>query len=173
MPRWRKSILDQIYRQAEGRCVVCQKSHTRNSYPRAWNVDHIIPQSLGGEDDIANLRMTCVKCNSKKMNQVKPSDYIETAVVRALQRHERTQETNSPTSDQPVQRCRECGIPSNIGMAQKPNVECKIIGCENLKSKEFFDIIQWDHCEEHRNDAKICQSCWRHYTEPLRQKYRG
>ena len=31
-------------------------------------MDHILPKSLGGEDDVRNLQTMCEKCNSKRGN---------------------------------------------------------------------------------------------------------
>jgi 5-methylcytosine-specific restriction endonuclease McrA len=33
-----------------------------------WEVDHIVPRSLGGSDMVHNLQIMCIKCNRKKSN---------------------------------------------------------------------------------------------------------
>lgn len=33
-------------------------------------VDHLIPKSLGGTDDIENLRVLCRRCNTKRQNKM-------------------------------------------------------------------------------------------------------
>lgn len=43
--------------------------------------DHIIPRSLGGVDDVANLRPACAPCNERRSNEVSPE------VIRFAQEH--------------------------------------------------------------------------------------
>lgn len=43
--------------------------------------DHIIPKSLGGIDDVANLRPACGPCNEQRSNEVSPE------VIRFAQEH--------------------------------------------------------------------------------------
>lgn len=38
--------------------------------------DHIIPKSLGGKDDVGNLRPACSKCNGLRGNQINFEDYL-------------------------------------------------------------------------------------------------
>jgi len=59
-PKWR-SALAQALAERDGRscCTQC------GSLDRI-DIDHIIPQSRGGTDDLSNLRLLCRRCNSKK-----------------------------------------------------------------------------------------------------------
>lgn len=41
-----------------------------DKYGTYFNVDHIIPQSLGGSNNIANLAISCQVCNNKKGNHL-------------------------------------------------------------------------------------------------------
>lgn len=46
--------------------MLCVKCWEPLSY---WEVDHILPQSLGGSNDIDNLQIMCRDCNRKKGNR--------------------------------------------------------------------------------------------------------
>lgn len=56
--RWR------ILRRAMGRCEACGISAAE----RALHVDHIIPRSWGGSNDVANFQALCSTCNVQKLN---------------------------------------------------------------------------------------------------------
>ena len=42
-------------------------------HPRRRTLDHVIPQRLGGKDELSNLRIACSVCNSRKGAQVNRS----------------------------------------------------------------------------------------------------
>ena len=55
----------ELYGRQEGRCNGC-----RYSMPfQNLTIDHIVPQSKGGTDDITNLQLLCNHCNSVKGNR--------------------------------------------------------------------------------------------------------
>jgi hypothetical protein len=56
--------------QGEGRGGNHWDIYTDDLYP--LTVDHIIPKSLGGSDDLDNLQPMCAGCNFKKGNGTKP-----------------------------------------------------------------------------------------------------
>ena len=58
------SIRWQILRRAMGRCEACGISAAE----RALHVDHIIPRSWGGSNDISNFQALCSSCNVQKLN---------------------------------------------------------------------------------------------------------
>lgn len=64
----------QIREQAAGRCEYCRcpESHS----PQGFSVDHIWPQSLDGEDEVANLALACQGCNNKKYNKTVTLDPV-------------------------------------------------------------------------------------------------
>ena len=54
-----------LFGQQEGLCAGC-----RSEFPfRAFEVDHVIPQSRGGTDHIDNLQLLCGSCNRIKGNR--------------------------------------------------------------------------------------------------------
>ena len=58
------SLRYQVLRDSGGRCCLCGAT----LYDRPLDVDHIIPRSRGGKNDIANLQVLCSKCNRSKRN---------------------------------------------------------------------------------------------------------
>lgn len=59
------SVRYQVLKDAEGLCELCGIS----SKLAPIDVDHIIPKSKGGSDDISNLQALCGKCNRNKGNR--------------------------------------------------------------------------------------------------------
>lgn len=72
----RKKISDltkrQIYRRADHLCEYCHASE-KWQYVR-FTVDHIVPVSLGGSDDLGNLALACFHCTRRKWNHIKATD---------------------------------------------------------------------------------------------------
>lgn len=66
-----------IYDRQNGLCAYCGQHRNR----KYMTIDHIIPLSKGGTDDIDNLQCTCKKCNQFKDNML-PSEF--TALVRCV-----------------------------------------------------------------------------------------
>ncbi|MGF9693786.1 HNH endonuclease signature motif containing protein [Rhizobium sp. 0TCS1.26] len=58
------SVRWQILRRAMGRCEACGIG----AGERALHVDHIIPRSWGGSNDVSNYQALCSKCNVQKLN---------------------------------------------------------------------------------------------------------
>jgi len=53
-----------IYRRDKGICKICGKHCEWN----AWEADHIVPWSKGGQTEIENGQVLCPECNKKKSN---------------------------------------------------------------------------------------------------------
>ena len=59
-----------LFGQQEGRCNGC-----RSEFPfRILEVDHVIPQRVGGQDNIENLQLLCAHCNRVKGDR--PQEYL-------------------------------------------------------------------------------------------------
>ena len=59
-----------LFGQQEGRCNGC-----RTDFPfRVFEVDHVIPQRAGGQDNIENLQLLCAHCNRVKGDR--PQEYL-------------------------------------------------------------------------------------------------
>lgn len=54
----------EIYERDEGRCRGCHKE--LENKPHGFQIDHIVPISLGGPDTPANVQLMCAKCNRAK-----------------------------------------------------------------------------------------------------------
>ena len=65
-----------IFNKQQGKCAICNKElilHRPDniSYDdRVMHIDHILPKSMGGKNDINNLRGLCAKCNTSRNNRV-------------------------------------------------------------------------------------------------------
>jgi diadenosine tetraphosphate (Ap4A) HIT family hydrolase len=55
----------EILKRAKGRCEACGISNEE----RALQVDHIIPRTKGGSNDLANLQALCSACNAQKLDR--------------------------------------------------------------------------------------------------------
>lgn len=61
-----------IYDKSNGRCELCgQRLSLEN-----MTLDHIIPISMGGKDDMNNLQASCFACNQFKGN-ILPDDFMD------------------------------------------------------------------------------------------------
>jgi 5-methylcytosine-specific restriction endonuclease McrA len=59
-------------RQAQaGRCAYCGQTHN----PDELTIDHIIPVSQGGRNDITNICLACLSCNSSKSDRT-PEEWV-------------------------------------------------------------------------------------------------
>ncbi|MBE2233908.1 MAG: HNH endonuclease, partial [Anaerolinea sp.] len=54
----------QIQSAAKGRCAYCRNAETLLGV--TFEVDHIVPQSAGGQTSIDNLCLSCPTCNRRK-----------------------------------------------------------------------------------------------------------
>jgi len=79
MGGWRSVRLRRLVIEAYGTvCHLCGRE-----IDGTVSVDHVIPRSQGGTDDIENLRPACQRCNSKRGNKPlfrKPLKPLKTTV---------------------------------------------------------------------------------------------
>lgn len=67
-----ESIQVQVRQRAAYLCEYCHASE-QWQYVR-FTVDHIVPLSLGGIDDLENLALACFHCNRRKTNRLGAND---------------------------------------------------------------------------------------------------
>ena len=61
-----------IRERAEGRCEYCRAPEAVSGY--AFMVDHVVPRSRGGNDDLETLALSCWCCNLFKSDHVRGLD---------------------------------------------------------------------------------------------------
>lgn len=44
----------------------CETIELMEGHPRRRTIDHVIPQKYGGKDELDNLVLACLECNSRK-----------------------------------------------------------------------------------------------------------
>ena len=54
-----------LFERDQGICRIC------NKFDADWEMDHVIPLSEGGQDEIPNLRTLCVACHSQETTLAK------------------------------------------------------------------------------------------------------
>ena len=52
-------LREELLLKYDNRCLFCSSNEN-------LSIDHIIPQMIGGKDEIDNLRILCLKCNDKR-----------------------------------------------------------------------------------------------------------
>ena len=75
-----KALRDRITEQARRRCGYCLTTEAIVGTP--MEIDHLVPQSLGGPTEEDNLWLACSLCNTHKGNRVAALDPQTEDVVR-------------------------------------------------------------------------------------------
>lgn len=75
-----KVLRDQVADEARHRCGYCLSSSRITGTP--MEIDHIIPESLGGPTVRENLWLACSMCNDHKGNRIAASDPMSGEDVR-------------------------------------------------------------------------------------------
>lgn len=80
---WSESTLT-VWLRARGRCEYCDKdlAGSVDDYFFGYNIDHVVPASAGGVNDVSNYALACRACNLMKWNR----DFRngESAVARSV-----------------------------------------------------------------------------------------
>jgi HNH endonuclease len=63
-----ESIKQIVRQQANYLCEYCHSPECLSA--NRFTIDHIIPRSLGGSDDLPNLALACRRCNERRYNFV-------------------------------------------------------------------------------------------------------
>ena len=74
------SIRQLVFARAKDRCEYCKTQRRLIGMPLV--VDHIIPQILGGSDDLENLCACCYRCNEFKGARTAGRDPLTNELVR-------------------------------------------------------------------------------------------
>jgi 5-methylcytosine-specific restriction endonuclease McrA len=67
-------LREQVLARAAGRCAYCQSAEEWMGI--AFEIDHIIPQSVGGKTSLDNLCLSCPTCNRHKAARLTAQDPI-------------------------------------------------------------------------------------------------
>ena len=68
----RAEVQRQVEARAEQRCEYCRMHQSLQG--ASFHVEHIIPRSLGGKDDLDNLAWACPRCNLTKSDRLTATD---------------------------------------------------------------------------------------------------
>jgi len=60
--------LTKLFEKQDGKCFYCRKL-LFSSFDRVYHIDHKVPLSRGGENDISNIALACAHCNLTKHNK--------------------------------------------------------------------------------------------------------
>lgn len=66
-PHPKKSEIDSLWEYFESKCVYCGIAIDRKS--RTGHVDHVIPSSIGGSNNIHNHVLACARCNGDEKRE--------------------------------------------------------------------------------------------------------
>jgi hypothetical protein len=75
-----QALRQQVAEQARYRCGYCLTSEAIVGTP--MEIDHIIPESLGGPTEEENLWLACSLCNDHKSNRIAALDSLTGEIVR-------------------------------------------------------------------------------------------
>jgi len=81
-PRKRKALFElrrQLYAEQEGKCAECatdlEQAKIEQGFP--FELDHIVPYSLGGGNERSNMQLLCRVCNNRKRAQFSNEELVQ------------------------------------------------------------------------------------------------
>jgi 5-methylcytosine-specific restriction endonuclease McrA len=90
MSKIKKDLDSKIRRKSKNRCGYCL--NPQELIPYKLEIEHIFPQSLGGESTEENLWLACRECNAHKAARIKAVDNLTGKTVKLF--NPRTQKWN-------------------------------------------------------------------------------
>jgi len=67
-------IRRQVFERADGCCEYCMNQQGYSTAP--FSIEHILPLSKGGNDEIENLALSCPACNAHKYTKISALDPV-------------------------------------------------------------------------------------------------
>ena len=117
----RANITDALFKKQDNKCNMCHKSLEEHG----WNIDHIIPKSIGGSHKMSNLQILCTNCHLRIKSKTD---------MKKIWKYKK--DNNIPWSKNPEisEVCKFCGtiisgfsrsqVNSRMNMHQK-SIKCK------------------------------------------------
>jgi HNH endonuclease len=68
-----------VFERAKGFCEYCKSPANISSQP--FVIEHIIPKSKGGLNDVENLALSCQGCNNHKFTKLSAIDFLSNQEV--------------------------------------------------------------------------------------------
>lgn len=126
--RKRRAVID----RAGGYCEYCQ---SRSDYTtETFAVEHIIPISLGGTDDLENLALACSGCNNYKHDKIEAIDPVDGILTLLFHPRRQRWRDHFAWSDD---YCRIVGLTA-IGRITIATLQMNRLGLVNLRSALYL-----------------------------------
>ena len=172
MPKWTDKQLRTVFRRSGGRCHICKRGHAPEGYGRVWNVEHLQPKSLGGSDQVNNLAVACIRCNSRKGNAFGMSDMVTAVSNEVVDRMKGNSfgfnnrgPSGSGRRNRRRGRCQICGANAYLTGSfcnncdqksrrrpmKKLEGECAYARCTEPVASSFFGFFKQEYCQRHQN----------------------
>lgn len=63
-------LRERVWERDKGVCWICRRGIAGGFWYGNWNLDHLIPRSMGGPRSFENLRVTHRMCNLQRQNKM-------------------------------------------------------------------------------------------------------
>ncbi len=128
-----KTIRNTVFERAKLLCEYCQ-SPMDFSY-QSFEIDHILPQSKNGSDDLDNLACSCAGCNAFKHNKTVDKDPFDNQITSFFHPRQMIWEQHFAWSSDSL---KIVGI-SNIGRTTVKSLQLNRIGLVNIRRLLLLD----------------------------------